>query len=159
MTPVPRHDDRSARPILAGVLSLTLFGLAGCSGTTTQSNPVRSLAQYTGLATDPGEVAEFVRATRPPPNPNGFIPIGVNAPARPLPVRDGTGAKSLEAALGVQGGQAREFANRPTPAAAPARPAPTRRRSPPGADEPPQASPETYPVSPSRLRGMRGTAQ
>jgi hypothetical protein len=138
--------------VLGPLLAVLGLPIAGCATATSQESPVRSLARATGLATEQGPVKDFVRDSRPQ-GPGEYIPIGRQSPPRATPVRDAAGVQAMEAELDRAGARARAFANRRAPASTPI----PRRRNGVG-PVPAGPAPESFPVSPARLRGMRGNA-
>jgi hypothetical protein len=84
----------SARLALAGAICVAL---GGCG----ETNLVRDAAQGVGLAGRPSAPAPFVEQSRANA-PTGFMPVGVNAPARPEPRKTPAEFKALEAELNAE---------------------------------------------------------
>ena len=134
--------------------------LAGCSATET-NHPLRGAATTVGFATKAGEPKDFVKASRGKTE-LAYVPIGRGGIERPVPARTAAQAKDLETELDRTRDQSDNFARRQLPpgafgqplpsVAAPARPV----RANAGANErPTPGAPESFPVSPNRLRQIR----
>jgi hypothetical protein len=142
---------RSCAFACAGVM------LAGCSATET-NHPLRGAATTVGFATSAGEPKDFVKASRGKTE-LAYVPIGRGGIERPVPARSAAQAKDLETELDRTRDQSDNFARRQLPpgafgpsVAAPARPV----RANAGANErPTPGAPESFPVSPNRLRQIR----
>jgi hypothetical protein len=124
LNPAIRPHRAGPLPRLTRVVGLALLvgALGACSG-----DVVRSLASDAGYGPRVVAAPDFVTDTRSKAQPD-FMPVGVDAPKRPVRAKSVTGQKALEAELeGARGrnearGRAAESAGRG--AAATVKPAP-----------------------------------
>jgi hypothetical protein len=138
------------------------LALAGCSATQT-NHPLRGAATTVGFATLAGEPKDFVKASRGKTE-LAFVPIGRGGIERPVPARNAAQAKDLETELDRTRDQSDNFARRQLPPGAFGQafpsvavpPKPVRASAGSGANEQPTpGAPESFPVSPNRLRQIR----
>jgi len=117
-----RDPGRHRAFIHAAILALLASPLAACSG-----DVVRSLASDAGYGPRVVAAPDFVAETRSPAAPD-YMPVGVDAPKRPIRAKSITGQKALEAELeGARGRNAargRAAASAGQGAAATIKPAP-----------------------------------
>jgi hypothetical protein len=124
LNPVARAHRGAARPriVAAAVMALLTGSLAACSG-----DVVRSLASDAGYGPRKVAAPDFVAESRSKEQPD-FMPVGVDAPKRPVRAKSVTGQKALEAELeGARGrneARGRAAANAGQGAAATIKPAP-----------------------------------
>jgi hypothetical protein len=83
-----RHSLRSF------VLCWMAAGLCACSA---DVNPVRDVAVATGIGPQPRTAPDFVAASRP--EKLDYIPVGVSAPARPVPAKPQASVGAFEAEM------------------------------------------------------------
>ena len=118
-------SNPAARPLRVGaalILAMLAGPLAGCSG-----DVVRSLASDAGYGPKVVAAPDFVTESRSKDKAD-FMPVGVDAPKRPVRAKSATGQKDLEAELeGARGrneARGRAAASAGQGAAATIRPAP-----------------------------------
>ncbi|WP_409564496.1 hypothetical protein [Methylobacterium sp. J-088] len=88
-----RDPGRHPAFIRASILALLAGSLAACSG-----DVVRSLASDAGYGPRVVAAPDFVAETRSKAAPD-YMPVGVDAPKRPIRAKSVTGQKELEAEL------------------------------------------------------------
>jgi hypothetical protein len=95
LNPVARAHRGATMPRIAGaaVVVLLVGSLAACSG-----DVVRSLASDAGYGPRKVAAPDFVAESRSKEQPE-FMPVGVDAPKRPVRAKSVTGQKTLEAEL------------------------------------------------------------
>jgi hypothetical protein len=93
MDRAPSNSARPARVAALAALSLIAGSLAACSG-----DVVRSLASDAGYGPRVVAAPDFVTESRAKETP-AFMPVGVDAPRRPIRAKSASGQKALEAEL------------------------------------------------------------
>jgi hypothetical protein len=139
------------------------FVLSACSATDS-NHPLRAGASAVGFATTVGQPKDFVLARRSNQE-LAYVPIGRGGIERPVQPRSVEGLRDFERDLDSTRDRSEAFARRPLPRGAygaalpsvarPVRPTPTSAN---GA-RPTPGAPESYPVSPSRVRQLRENAR
>ncbi len=159
----PSHAARPLKRMQAvrtACTALALGLLAGCNAASDPNHPLRGTATAVGWATTVGEPKDFVRARRSG-GELAYIPVGRTSPERSVPIRNPDGVKGLEAELDRQRDQSDQFARRRLPTGAYGQPLPSVAAPPRPASQTPASGggPDSYPVSPSRMRQIRENAQ
>ncbi|MCA3584103.1 MAG: hypothetical protein IOD03_10460 [Methylocystis sp.] len=121
--------------------------LPACTAGSDPGNPLRGPASAIGWATTTGEPKDFVKERRSSTE-LAYIPVGRPVPQRSIALRNPAGVKSLEEELDRQRERSDAFARRGLPRGAYGRDLPS-------VAAPPGSGPESYPVSPDRLRQIR----
>jgi hypothetical protein len=137
--------------------------LAACNSATDANHPLRGAASTVGWATTTGEPKDFVRARRAGAA-LAYVPVGRGGIERPVAFRNPDAVRGLEGELDQQRDRSERTARRALPAGAYNRPLPSVAAPPQprraGLPERPTAgAPESYPVSPNRLRQLRDNAR
>ncbi len=154
-----RFQKRFARQIPRMAAVCSLLALAACNSATEPNHPLRGAASTVGWATTAGAPKDFVIARRGTDELK-YVPIGRGGIERPVAVRNAAGVQSLESELDRQRDQSETFARRQLPTGAYGQPLPSV-AAPPRAqraglpEKPTAGQPESYPVSPNRLRQIR----